>query len=79
MLIGSIIFPLKLIWVLSWGVPAWNIGAFIAPVIVFAIGATIIEGITPKNLDNWTIAIGVAAMMLIANAVAPGFWPYPIF
>jgi dolichol kinase len=78
MFIGSVIFPLKLIWVLSWGIPAWNVGAFVLPVLVFAIGATIIEGITPKNLDNWTIAIGVAAMMLIANAVAPGFWPYPI-
>lgn len=78
MFLGSVIFSLVLVWAVGLGVPAWNVGAFIAPVVVFALGATIIEGITPKNLDNWTISIGVAAMMLIAHAVAPGFWPFPI-
>jgi phytol kinase len=78
MLLGSIVFSLVLVWAVGLGVPTWNVGAFVAPVLLFAVGATIIEGLSPKNMDNWTISIGVAAMMLIANAVAPGFWPFPI-
>ncbi len=78
MLLGSIIMSLKLVWLFGFVVPTWSLGTFVAPIIVFAVGATIIEGLSPKNMDNWTISIWVALMMLIANAVAPGFWPFPI-
>jgi dolichol kinase len=78
MFIGSIVACLKLIWLFSFIVPTWSSSTFVAPVLLFAVGATIIEGLTPKNMDNWTISIGVALMMLVANAVAPGFWPFPI-
>lgn len=79
MFIGSVIFTMLLVAVLGLEVSAWTLSVFLLPVLVFSLGAAIIEAISPKNMDNWTISIGVALMMLVAYALAPGFWPFPLF
>lgn len=79
MFIGSMLFSLLLVGVLSLDAPQWDLTSFVFPIVLFSLGATIIEAISPKNLDNWTISIGVALMMLVAYVVAPSFWPYPLF
>jgi phytol kinase len=79
MFLGSIIFSLVLVVLLGIEVKQWNPAAFIGPVLIFSLGAMVIEGLSPKNLDNWTISIGVSLIMLIAFALAPWFWPYPLF
>ncbi len=79
MFLGSVLFSLLLVGVLSIEVTQWDLVAFVVPVALFSLGATIIEAVSPKNLDNWTISIGVVLMMLIAYLVAPDFWPYPLF
>lgn len=79
MLLGSIIFSLALIVLVGLEVSTWSLSAFIIPVTLFAMGATLIEGLTPKNMDNWTISIGVALLMFVAHSINPGFWQFPIF
>ena len=46
---------------------------------VFAFIAMIVEGISPKNVDNWTITIAVIVMIVVAYAISPDFWQYPLF
>lgn len=79
MLIGSILFSITLIAVLGIEVHAWNINTFFAPVLLLSLGATVVEALTPKNLDNWTVTISVAIMMFIVHLINPGFWPYSLF
>lgn len=79
MFVGSVLFSLVLVALLGIEVKSWDLTSFIAPILLFAVGATIIEGMSPKNVDNWTISIGVALLMLIVHAAAPGFWSFPLF
>lgn len=79
MFVGSLVFSLVLVALLGLEVRSWDLAAFVAPVLVFSLGATVIEGITPKNLDNWTISIGVLVIMFIANALSSSFWPFKLF
>jgi phytol kinase len=79
MFVGSMLFGLTLVGLLSLEVPDWDLASFVVPVALFSLGAMIIEAISPKNLDNWTISIGVAIIMAITYLVAPTFWPYPLF
>lgn len=78
MFVGSVLFCIVLVALFSLEVTHWDPVAFLVPVVVFSLGATIIEGTSPKNLDNWTISIGVIILMGIANVAASGFWPYPL-
>jgi dolichol kinase len=79
MFLGSLIFSLALVGALSFEVSAWTMSVFLLPVVVFALGATVIESLSPKNLDNWTVSIGVIVMMGVAYLATPGFWPFPLF
>lgn len=79
MFIGSVLFSMVLVGILSLEATSWDLSAFLLPVIVFALGAMVIEAVSPKNLDNWTISVGVVILMAVAYAVAPDFWPFPVF
>jgi dolichol kinase len=79
MFLGSIIFSLALVMILGLEVTAWTLSIFLVPVILFAFCAMVIEALSPKNLDNWTVTIGIAIIMGIAYLTSPGFWPYPLF
>jgi dolichol kinase len=79
MFLGSIIFTLALVSLLGLEVTAWTMTLFLVPVLLFSFGAMIIEALSPKNLDNWTVTIGVAILMGIAYLASPSFWPFPLF
>ena len=79
MFLGSLLFCLLLVTMLGFEVSAWNIATFIVPLVIISFIAMVIEAISPKNLDNWTITISVVLMLLVMNAVAPDFWPFPLF
>jgi phytol kinase len=79
MLLGSVLVTLILVAVFGTEVTAWTMAIFVLPVLLFSIIATVIEAVSPKNLDNWTISIGVVLVMFITYTLTPGFWPYPLF
>ena len=79
MFLGSVIFSFVLLTIFSLEVSQWNMANFVMPILIFAFIAMIIEGISPKNLDNWTITIAVVVMIVLAYAISPDFWQYPLF
>jgi dolichol kinase len=79
MLIGSVLFSFLLMAIFSVEVTVWNLSTILLPIVLFGAVATIVEALSPKNMDNWTITIAVIVMLAIVHAVAPGFWPYPLF
>ena len=79
MLFGSVLFSLILVAIFSLAVSNWNLASFILPLLIVAIVATIVEAISPKNMDNWTIMIAVVAVLILMHAAAPAFWQFPLF
>ena len=77
MLVGSILVSSILVLIFSLEVPSFNIATLILPIIVVSIVATIVEAISPKNSDNFTIFVAVIIMILILELAFPAFWPYP--
>ena len=77
MLVGSILVSSILVLIFSLEVPSFNIATLILPIIVVSIVATIVEAISPKNSDNFTIFVAVIIMILILEFAFPAFWPYP--
>ena len=55
-------------------------GFNLAAIAVLALFATIVEAVSPKGLDNYTIAAAVFLGIVALSALAPGLWPYqPLF
>jgi len=53
-----------------------NLGA----ILVLSLLATVVEAITPKGLDNYTIAAAVFVGIWLLSSLAPALWPYtPLF
>ena len=77
MLVGSILVSSILVLIFSLEVPHFNIATLILPIIVVSIVATIVEAISPKNSDNFTIFVAVIITILILELAFPAFWPYP--
>lgn len=51
-------------------------GMILPTIIILSLLATIVEVITPKGYDNYTIAISVFLGIVILSAIAPSLWPY---
>ena len=77
MLVGSILVSSILVLIFSLEVPSFNIATLILPIIVVSIVATIVEAISPKNSDNFTIFVAVIITILILEFAVPAFWPFP--
>ena len=57
-------------------VAAFGLVAMLLPIIVISLVATIIEALSPPNLDNWTVPIVVIVMAILLNLL--GFWPFAL-
>ena len=79
MVAGSVIFSFVLVAIFSTMVGGWDLAALIAPLFLFAIAAMVIEGCSPKNLDNWTITAGVVVVLVLVHAALPGLWQFQLF
>ncbi len=79
MFVGSMLFCLILVGIFSLSISAWDLSEFILPLVVFSIVATIVEAVSPKNLDNWMVAVSVLVVMALLNWLTPDFWPYTLF
>ena len=76
MLGGSILVSSILVLIFSLEAPNINIVTLILPIIVVSIVATVVEALSPKGTDNFTIFIAVIIVVLILEFVFPVFWPY---
>ena len=77
MLVGSILVSSILVLIFSLEVPHFNIVTLILPIIVVSIVATVVEALSPKGIDNFTIFLAVIFVILILELGFPDFWPYP--
>ena len=76
MLVGSILVSSILVLIFSLEVPQFDILILILPIIVVSIVATIVEAVSPKGTDNFTIFLAVVIVILILEFAFPTFWPY---
>ena len=77
MFIGSLLFSyiLTAIYSLELG---FEITVLIIPILVISLVATVVEAITPKGLDNWTVPITVILMVVLFFYFIPAWWPFPL-
>jgi dolichol kinase len=77
MFLGSFLFSLILTGIFSVEM-GFDILTLLIPIIVISLVATIVEAITPKGLDNWTVPIIVIIMIVLFSYFIPVWWPFPI-
>ncbi len=78
MFIGSFLFSFILAAIYSLEI-GFDVFALIIPILVISLVATIVEAITPKGLDNWTVPIIVVVMITLFFYFIPVWWPFPLF
>ena len=76
MLVGSILVSSILVLIFSLEVPQFNLITLILPIIVVSIVATVVEALSPKGIDNFTIFLAVIFVILILELGFPDFWPF---
>ena len=76
MLLGSILVSSILVLIFSLEVPQFDILILILPIIVVSIVATIVEAVSPKGTDNFTVFLAVIFVILILDFGFPDFWPF---
>ena len=77
MLVGSILVSSILVLIFSLEIPNFDILTLILPIIFVSIVATIVEALSPKGTDNFTVFLAVIIVILILEFAFPAFWPYP--
>jgi hypothetical protein len=78
MFIGSFLFSYVLTFIYSLEV-GFDMVALLIPILVISLIATIVEALTPKGLDNWTVPIAVIVLILLFFTFVPVWWPFPLF
>ena len=78
MLIGSFLFSYLLIAIFSLEYVTFDLALLFLPVLVISIVATIVEAISPKNLDNWTVPIAVFLVIVLFYYLIPAWWPFAL-
>ena len=76
MLVGSILVSSILVLIFSLEVPNFDIFILFLPIIVVSIVATVVEALSPKGTDNFTVFVAVIIVILILELGFPDFWPY---
>jgi len=77
MLVGSILVCSILVLIFSFEENSpFNLLTLIGPIIVVSIVATLVEALSPKGTDNFTIFLAVIILILVLEFVFPAFWPY---
>jgi dolichol kinase len=75
MFIFSVLFSIILIAMFSLET-GFDIVALLIPLIIISLVATIVEAISPPNLDNWTVPIVVIVMAFVLSQVS--LWPFAL-
>jgi dolichol kinase len=78
MFFGSFLFSYILIALFSIEIAAFNLALLFLPVLVISLVAMIVEALTPKNLDNWTVPIAVIVIVALFIYLMPAWWPFAL-
>lgn len=78
MFFGSFLFSYILIAIFSMEIAAFNLADLFLPILVISLVAMIVEALTPKNLDNWTVPIAVIVMVALFIYLMPAWWPFAL-
>ncbi len=78
MFVGSFLFSYVLFLIFSLEVSSFDAVAMLIPILVISLIATIVEALSPKGLDNWTVPIAVIIVVVVLTFVYPAWWPYPL-
>jgi dolichol kinase len=78
MFLGSFLFSYILIAIFSLEFATFDLVALLIPVLVLSLVATIVEALTPKNLDNWTVPIVVFIVIVLFAYLVPLWWPFSL-
>lgn len=82
MFIGSFLFSIILVLIFSLEATSWVIMDMVVPILIVCIVVTIVEALSPKGFDNWTVPIAAIVMILLLPylGVYLGFtWAFPAF
>ncbi len=71
MFLGSFLFSFILMFIFSFEIAAWNPIPLLVPLLVISFIATIVEALSPKGLDNWTVPIVVTILLIFIVAIFP--------
>ncbi len=77
MFLGSFLFSFTLMAIYSIQY-SYDLAGLLLPVILLSVIAMILEAITPPNLDNWTVSLGIAVVLAMMFLFAPALWPFPL-
>jgi dolichol kinase len=75
MFLGSFLFSFILMFFFSLEIAAWNPIPLLLPLLVISLIATIVEALSPKGLDNWTVPIVVAILLVFIVYLFP-IWTF---
>ncbi|MFW9783524.1 MAG: diacylglycerol/polyprenol kinase family protein [Candidatus Heimdallarchaeota archaeon] len=76
MFFGSFFISIILVLIFSIVVPTMNIFTLITPITFISVVTMIVEALSPKGIDNWTISVVVVVMALLFSTLVPEFWPF---
>ena len=76
MLFGCLVFSYVLLLVFSVEVLTFSLTVLWLPVLIISVLATIVEALSPPNMDNWTVPITVIFAAIALSYV--GFWPFAL-
>ncbi len=78
MFFGSFLFSYVLIVIFSLEIATYNLVHLFLPILVISLVATIIEALSPKNVDNWTVPFAVIVMVFLFIYFMPTWWPFAL-
>ena len=78
MFIGSFLFSFILIAIFSLEFISFDLAMLFLPILVISLVATVVEAISPPNLDNWTVPIAVVVMVFLFIYLIPLWWPFTL-
>ncbi|MFW9932023.1 MAG: diacylglycerol/polyprenol kinase family protein [Candidatus Thorarchaeota archaeon] len=76
MFIGSFLFSVILVFLFSIEVSVFVIGDMLISILLISLVSTIVEAISPKGYDNWTVTIAAVIMVAIIPFLGLA-WPFP--
>lgn len=79
MFFGSFLGSFILILIFSLEITSINILLLITQLLIISLVATVVEALSPKGIDNWTIFLAVILVILLFSTIVPDFWPYSFF
>jgi dolichol kinase len=78
MFFGSFLFSYILIAIFSLEIATYNLVNLFLPILVISLVATIVEALSPKNVDNWTVPFVVIIMVFLFIYFLPTWWPFAL-